>query len=53
MFLSFRKNKETKFISVQISKKKKKKKKLKSHRFIVKNVLIKNICDVVEIAKNS
>ena len=48
MFLSFRKNKETKFISVQISKKK-----LKSRGFIVKNVLIKNICDVVEIAKNS
>ena len=48
MFLSFRKNKETKFISVQFQKKK-----LKSRRFIVKNVLIKNICDVVEIAKNS
>ena len=33
MFPSFRKNKETKFISVQISKKKKKKKKIKKPPF--------------------
>ena len=29
------------------------KKLYKGHRFIVKNVLIKNICDVVELHKNS
>ena len=31
---------------------KKKKKKLKRHRFIVANVLFKNICDEAEITKN-
>ena len=44
MFLSFRKNKETKCVSVQIEK--------KGRRFIFKNVQIKNIFDVVEITKN-
>ena len=47
MFLSFRKSKEPKCISVQTEKK------IKSgDLFIFKNAYIKNICDVVEITKN-
>ena len=47
MFLSFRKNKEPKCISVQIEKK------LKGPPFHFQKCVDQNICDIVEIPKNS
>ena len=49
IFLLFRKDKETKCISVKISTTTTKK---NGSRFIVKSMQIKNICDVVELHKN-
>ena len=45
MFLSFRKNKETKCISLQISKK------FKRPQFLCQNAYIKNICEVVDFLR--
>ena len=47
MFLSFRKNRETKYISVQISKKFQ-----RASVSLLKMCKIKNICNVVEFPKN-
>ena len=46
MFLSFRKTKETKYTSVQISKK------LKGQPFHCQKCVDQNICDVGEITEN-